>query len=505
MSITGPGSITSAIVMAQNNIMKQLNSLSEQLATGKAAQTYSDLSSQAGVVLALNGQLSAINGFTDSATTVGTTLTIAQSVLSQLSSTGGAVVQSIEQQPAFTLDANGQTITQETAASQLDQIVSLLNTQAGGNNYIFSGNGLNQPAVASATAILNGSGTQAGLKQVVAERQQADVGANGLGRLVIPPAAGSVVSVSEDVAGSPFGFKLASVNSSLTGATVTGPAGSPAAITVTLGAVNPNPGDTIQFNLTLPDGSSQSITLQATTASPPDTNQFTIGATPAATAANLQAALSTAVGTLAQTALPAASALAAANNFFQSNPPLRVNGPPFNAATSLVNGTAANTVFWYTGENGPTPARQTATAEVGPSMTVSYGMRANEQALTTLVSNVALLASTTYAAGNPNASISFQDLSQQVSANLVGQSGMQSISNIQADLANAQTTIKSATDLNAQTQTTLQSMLQNIDGVNDSQVGEQILNLQNSLSASMSVTARLAQMSLVNFLAPVTG
>ena len=48
-------------------------------------------------------------------------------------------------------------------------------------------------------------------------------------------------------------------------------------------------------------------------------------------------------------------------------------------------------------------------------------------------------------------------------------------------------------------------MLQNIDGVNQNQIGEQILTLQNSLSASMSVTARLAQLSLVNYLAPVTG
>jgi hypothetical protein len=48
-------------------------------------------------------------------------------------------------------------------------------------------------------------------------------------------------------------------------------------------------------------------------------------------------------------------------------------------------------------------------------------------------------------------------------------------------------------------------MVQNIDGVNQNQVGEQILTLQNSLSATLSVTARMAQISLVNFLAPSTG
>ena len=103
----------------------------------------------------------------------------------------------------------------------------------------------------------------------------------------------------------------------LTNAVVAGPSGSPASISIDLSGGNPNPGDTIGFNLTLPDGSSQTITLTATTASPPAANQFTIGATPAATATNLQTALTTAVSNLDQTALPAASAIAASNSFFE--------------------------------------------------------------------------------------------------------------------------------------------------------------------------------------------
>lgn len=65
--------------------------------------------------------------------------------------------------------------------------------------------------------------------------------------------------------------------------------------------------------------------------------------------------------------------------------------------------------------------------------------------------------------------------------------------------------MKNASDLNTQTQNTLTGMLQGMEGINQNQIGEQILALQNNLSASMSVTARLAQLSLVNFLAPVTG
>jgi hypothetical protein len=51
----------------------------------------------------------------------------------------------------------------------------------------------------------------------------------------------------------------------------------------------------------------------------------------------------------------------------------------------------------------------------------------------------------------------------------------------------------------------LQGLLQGFEGINQNQIGEQILTLQNNLSASMSVTARLAQLSLVNYLSSVTG
>jgi flagellar hook-associated protein 3 FlgL len=500
MSITGPGSVTAANIATVTNINNQLNTLSEQLGSGQKAQTYSGLGSQAGLALALSAQLSAVNGYGNTATTVGTTLSVAQSVLTGLGATGTAVQQSVNQQSSFTLNGNGQTSTQAAAVTQLEQVLSLLNTQVG-SNYIFSGSALNQPSVASTSDILNGNGAQAGLIQVITERTQADLG-TGTGRLTVG-GAGANVTLADDVAGSPFGFKVAGVSSSLTGAAVSGPSGSPPTLSVNLGA-NPNAGDSIHFDLTLPDGTSQTISLQATASSPPGANQFSIGATAAATAANLQAALSSAVTSLAQTALPAASAIAAANNFFSSNPPLRVNGAPATA-TSLVNGTAANTVFWYTGESGATPARQTAIAQVGPGTTVAYGMRASEQAIATLVANVAALAATSYSAGNPNAQASYQALSQKVAANLDGQSGTQSISDIEADLANAQTTVSNAGKLNTQTQTTLTDMMQNIDGVNQSQIGEQLLTLQNSLSATLSVTARLAQLSLVNFLSPVSG
>lgn len=497
MAISGIG--TGSALAAQNaqaliNLQNQLNQLTQQLRTGQKSQDYAGLGSQAGLTVGLDAQLSALTGYGNAISLAGTNISIAQNALSQIGTMSNDVDQAINAPSTFTLDNNGQTRAQSGAAAQLDAVLAALNSQAAGN-YLFSGSAVNQPAVASTDTILNGNGAQAGLKQVIAERAQADIGTSGLGRLNIPPAAGNTVSIS-DVAASPFGFRLAGITSNLTGATVSG---SPPSMSVTLGS-NPSNGDTVQFNLTLPDGSSQTVTLQATTASPPGANQFTIGSSATVTAGNLQAALTTAVTNLAQTALPAASAIAAANDFFNSNPPQRVAGPPFGSATALVNGTPANTVMWYTGDTGSTPARSTALAQVGPSTTVAYGVRADEPALSNIVANIAVLAATSYAPGNPNASASYAALTQRVAADLNGQPGTQSLSNIQGDLANAQTTINNAKSVNQQTQNTLTDMLQQIENVSPDQVGAQILTLQTNLQASMEVTGLLSKLSLVNFL-----
>jgi hypothetical protein len=197
-------------------------------------------------------------------------------------------------------------------------MLEMLNTQAG-DRFLFSGSAIDTPSVASADDILNGKGALAGLKQLIAERNQADLGASGLGRLVLSSPTPTSVSVAEDVAGSPFGFKLNAVTSSLTGAVVTGPSGSPPAVSVDLGPTNPNNGDQVTFTFNLPDGTTEAIQLTASTATPTPTGSFAIGATSTATAANLKAAINAAIGTLASSSLVAASAMAASDNFFNTD------------------------------------------------------------------------------------------------------------------------------------------------------------------------------------------
>jgi len=314
MSISSINYGSSLLGQSVQAIQSQLTNLSTELSSGVKSTDYAGMGVNEGFAIAARAQLANISAFTDTMTNINTIIDSANTVLQSLSTTTGNVQQEAAATPQ-NLTSSGQTIGQQGALSQLSAIVGMLNTQVG-DRYIFSGSAINTPAVASADDILNGTTTQAGLKQLIAERAQADLGTNGLGRLVLSQPTATSVQVAEDVAGSPFGLKLNAVSSSLTNATVTGPSGSPAAVQIDMTAGNPNPGDQVSFTFNEPDGTTDSIQLTATNAQPPPTGSFTIGATPAATAANLSAALNSSISTLANTSLLAASAVEAGDNFF---------------------------------------------------------------------------------------------------------------------------------------------------------------------------------------------
>jgi flagellar hook-associated protein 3 FlgL len=616
--ILGPGG--SLFGQAVQNINRQLTNLSTQLATGKISTTYSGFGANEGFAIAARSQLSDISAFTTTITNVNTVIDSANTALQSFSTIAGQV-QSGAASGAQDITSTGQTIAQQNGLSQLTGLVGILNTQVG-DRFIFSGSAINTPAVAPADTILNGSGTQAGLKQVIAERAQAD-GTTGLGRLVITQPTATSVSVAEDVAGSPFGLKLSSVSSNLTGATVTGPSGSPAAISIALGATNPKQGDQVSITFNLPDGTTDSIQLTASNSTPLPADSFAIGATPAATAANLNAALNTAIGTLANTSLVAASAVEAGHDFFDagtatgsavnnqgsppapitgattlsgaagtdslasgfapgdfitvngtqitfvasgatgnelnvtdsvqtllskidqvtgtstpstvsggvitlhtedasnlsvtsSNPsqlaslglqpvtatqvPLRVSGSPLSSATSLVSD-PTNTVAWYTGNSSPSP-RASSTARIDSNIVVAYGAQANEQAIRTQLEGVAVFAAVTVSPTAANSSATIAALSQRIATNLTPQPGQQTIADIQTDFANAQNTMKEATDRQTQTQTLLQNIVDQTETASTQQVASQILALQTTLQASYETTSMLAGLTLTKFLLP---
>lgn len=327
MSISSINYGSSVLGAQVRNINQQLTDLSTQLSTGKLSQNYSGMGSNEGFAIASRAQLSNIAAYTDTITNVNVNINLANTALQSLTTIRNTV-QTGSATSSQDLNVNGQTVAQNTAAAQFGSMIGVLNTQSG-NRYLFSGTAYNTQSVANAADIINGTTTQAGLKTVMAERQAADLGANGTGRLVQSQPTASSVQVSEDVAGSPFGLKIAAVSSTLTGATVTGPSGSPVSFSVDLNGVNPKNGDKLSVQFTLPDGSTEQIDLTASSATPTPVGSFAIDPgnpnvvpvvppNPNTTASNLNTALNTAITKLAKTSLVAASAVAAGDNFFNT-------------------------------------------------------------------------------------------------------------------------------------------------------------------------------------------
>jgi flagellar hook-associated protein 3 FlgL len=479
----------------------QLNDLQRQLGTGKKSVTYAGLGLDRGLTIGLRSQLSTMAGFAQTISEVDIRLKLAGEALTQLDSISRSAKSTV-MQSNFVLTGGNQTIDQRTAYIQFDQLLGVLNTSTGGR-YIFAGRSVDEAPVAPADIILNGEGGRAGLKQIIDERYQADLGLNGLGRLNINTLSPTETQIEEDVAGSPFGLKIAGITSTVPGAVITGPGGSPPAASIDIGAVNPFPGDVVRFTFNLPDGSSRDITLTATAAVPPGPNEFSIGATAADTSTSLQGALNAALTKFASTELAAASAVAAANDFFNfdaANPPKRVDGPPFGSATALVDATPANTVMWYTGEAGTDSARSTAVARVDQSLALSYGMRANEEGLRMTAQSIAVFAAMSFSASDPDSEARYVALKQRVTAALDGMPGKQTINDIQGDIAAVHTALAAAKDRHQQTQSVLQGLLEQTEGASPEETAAKILAMQTNLQATLQTTALLLRTNLLQYM-----
>ena len=500
MGVTGISTGASVSLQAVMDMRNRLDDLQRQLGTGMKSTSYAGLGLDRGLTVGLRSQLAAITGYQQTINQVGVRLELMQSSLTQFNSVAQRAKSTVLLSQ-FALHGDTQTQDQHSTKGMLDELIVALNT-ANDGRYLFSGRTVDQVPVDTMDHILNGDGLKAGLKQIIDERRQADVGAAGLGRLVVGSPTSTQTTLTEDAV-SPFGFKLAGVTSTLAGAIVTGPAGSPAALTVDLTALNPNVGEAVRFTFTLPDGSSRDVTLTAANATPAGPDRFAIGATQALTTANLQAALTQSLGTLANAELVAASAVAAGEDFFNTdsaNPPQRVAGPPFNTAVTLVNGTDVNTVNWYLGDDGTDDPRSTAIARADQSLNVSYGSRANEQALRLTIQSFAVFAAATFSSADPNAAGQYAALRQRVSAALVGSSNEQKLADLQGQLAGAQIALKNSKDRHNQTNLTLQNLLQSVEGAPTEQVAAQILALQTTMQATLQTTAILLQTNLLKYL-----
>ena len=481
-------------------LKQQMAELQVQLGTGRKATTYGGIGSGRSLALELRGQIARIESYMTTITLVDLRLNVMDGALSGMQDVVGTLHGAWLIAP-YETGSDGRTQIQHTAEAGLSQLVQLLNSEVNGR-YLFAGRDSETRPVASDRAILEGEGARAGLRQVVSERAAADLGSDGLGRLAVPAAVGSAASVAEDAAGHPFGFKLAGVTSSLTGTSVTGPAGAPATIDVVFSATLPVGGEEIAIQVALPDGTSREIRLVATTAVPPGAGGFTIGADENTTAANFETALRTEIGRVAAIELRAASAVQAANEFFDfdaATPPQRVAGPPFDSATSVVDATAADTVFWYRGDL-VTPARESALARVDEGRTIGYGARADEAALRNAVKQVALIAVSRFDASLGTDQERYEALKARGLPALSGGAGAAAVSDVATELAHRHIAINAARDRHRETLAFAEGTLDATEGVDLEETGVRFLRLQTQLQASFETTAILARLTLVNFL-----
>ncbi len=382
-----------------NNIMgmkERYDKLQTQLSSGLKAANLGEMGSDRYFDLALRSRISRIESYQGNIKTVNLRLNVLDQTMSRLGVIEADARAATMSGSGGQASLNYQT-TPTLAAARFDEVMTLLNVDIAGR-YLFGGAKTENKPVEDAYYALNGRGSQAGFRQVAGERKLADLGVGHLGRLELASLTGTTTLAEDDE--HPFGLKLATISASNPNIGITQPTGVPKSLTVQFGTPLPVAGDTITVNFTLPDGTSDSITMTAVAESG-SAGSFVIGTDATTTAESFEAALTAQIKTLAEGRMVTASAYAAAENFFyaQGGQPLRVDGSP-ETATALKSGTRSNTIFWYNGEDSSNP-RETVTGRVGESTAVAYGVQSNESGIANLVQSLAAIAIQVFSDADP--------------------------------------------------------------------------------------------------------
>ncbi|MEJ1161692.1 flagellar protein [Prosthecomicrobium sp. N25] len=498
MNVNSPLGYSSAVVTRLVAMRREMEDLERQFGSGIKATTYGGLGSERSLAISFRSQIESIKTYQQSIDLLDTRLKTATGTLQHMQDIVTETRSAFDPNK-FDLLADGVTVQQKTAKSAMVEFLGLLNSEVAGR-YMFGGRQTDKPPVKSFDEIMDGNGGRAGFRQVMEERRQADLG-TGNGRLA-SSIAGADVTLAEDGV-HPFGFKLQPATSTLSNATVSAPAGSPPSLTVSFTG-QPSPGEVLRLTLTQPDGSTTQVELKAAGANDFDNGLFAIGATPADTAQNLKDALDDRLAYAASTDLTAASAAEASENFFAAFggvAPKRVAGPPFASATALVDGTPANTVSWYVGDDTPTTgARAEVQSKVDSAVSVSYGMRANEEAFSWHLRQFAVMTAVDLSGGGTTEKALHSSLATKLKANLANPPGTQTLTAVHMEIALAQTAAKSADERHTLNESTLQGYLNDTEGVDKNEVAVKLLSLQTSMQSSYQAASMLYKLSLTNFL-----
>lgn len=366
--------------------------LQMQLGTGEKASNLAEMGRDLPMSLSVRQRLSKIEGFTANIETVNLRLSFLDKTMSRFDKLEAEARSSAVQGQYGTNNVN-MAMLPSLSHARLDELVTLLNSDVAGR-YLFGGSNTDSAPLPDTKALLEGLGGKAGFKAIVTERQKADAGADGLGRLksVIDPATPNTFTLSED-GDHPFGFKVSTVSSSGTGISVTTqpqpipqpiPGGPYLGDQVSVTFNDPlavQEGDTVTIGLTLPDGTETQIAMRAVTAANATgaPGEFVIGLDANETTANFQTVFNARLANVSDSELSAASTFAASKNFFNGpgEPVLRVDGDPATA-TGLKIATDADTVLWYKGQSPAVSASNMGRLEIGSdpaTSTVTLGQQ----------------------------------------------------------------------------------------------------------------------------------
>ena len=481
----------------------QFDDLQRQLDTKQRSTSYGDLGIDRRVSLDLNSKVSQLDSWLSGIGLTGVNLKLQTSSVENFTKLTNET-RNDTRSNSYVPSASGRSSPQVLAEEKFKQTLDLLNISVNGR-YLFSGKTSDTQPTLGFNEIVNGDGAgKDGLKQMIDERRQADLG-SGQGRLTVG-GAGTTATISEEATVHPYGFKIAGITGSSAALATTFNPGPPADVSANV-ASQPVPGDTVRIQLKLPDGTQEEVVLTArapgTTGS--DADSFEIGVDVNATAANLRTSIGAALGKEAQTTLSAASSQVAAQDFFAgslNNPPKRVPGPPFDTATLPPTnaGAAATTVIWYRGDDGADPARSTSTVQIDQGQTVGTGARANEEAFRVGLAQFAIMAVENFPAGDTNSQARYEAMTSRVSEKLGFGGSTQKPAEIITELGSAQTALASAKERHQSTKDYLTTTLAGVENVTTEEVATQILSLQTQLQASYQVTSMLSKLSLTNYL-----
>lgn len=478
----------------------QLQDLQRQLASGQRSETYGGLGDQRVSSLTFRNQ----TGIADGYTSVIDLTTIRLKVMDQSTNELRTLVEKARSVMLNTRGTGGYpeiTASVKQVQAQFEQVISSLNNQHEGL-YLYSGRMRDVKPVVDANTLMLGDGTNAGLRQVVDERRQADFG-TGNGRMVTSNV-GALTTLSEDAAGNPFGIKLVAgtAGGGMSNVTVAGPAGAPSAISFNFTG-QPLTGERLSFTVRLPDGKTMNLGFAVDTAGTADDTVFTVGATPAATAANLQTAIDSRLSSIAQGELRAASGLVASREFFSGSntvQPPRVQ-PPFATATAYAAPGTRPTVIWYKGDDDTTvAARDTQKSEVDTGLSISLGARANEVALRDSLVALGMFLADDYPPGITSTQDRFDAASARAIQVFNSTGGPNAILEINGEFGLATSQVTTAKTRHSDRKEFLSGLLSEIESTSREEVAVQLTSLQTQLEASYQTTARLSQLSLVNYL-----